>query len=359
MKEKLLELLQKIRHPEAGGDIVESGMLESISIEEKNITLQIRYKRPNDPLASSIRRNSIQIIHNAYPEYTVDVKSVFPEPKAKEEPLQKVKFILAVASGKGGVGKSTIASNLAVSLAKRGFKTGLLDADLYGPSAPVMFGIGDTPPRIRKENEQEWIEPIEKFGVKILSIGFFVQPEQAMIWRGPMATSTLKQLIEQGEWGELDFLILDMPPGTGDIHLTMVQTIPVSGAIIVTTPQNIALADAVRGAAMFRNPQIDVPVLGIVENMAWFTPSELPENKYYIFGKDGGKTFAETNHLEFLGQIPLVMGVCDSGDAGIPIVLNNSHPASPYFEKLTDNILAAVEKRKEQMPTKKVNIQSS
>ncbi|MGC9341384.1 MAG: Mrp/NBP35 family ATP-binding protein, partial [Bacteroidales bacterium] len=276
------------------------------------------------------------------------------------DPLGKVKNIIAVASGKGGVGKSTVAVNLAVAMAKTGASVGLIDADVYGPSAPIMFGLEGQRPGIRKEGEKEFIIPITKYGVKIVSIGFFVRPEDALIWRGPMATNALKQLISQSDWGELDYLFVDLPPGTGDIHLTMVQETAVTGAVIVSTPQQVALADAVKGIAMFAGEKINVPVLGLVENMSWFTPEELPENKYYIFGKEGVKRLADELKVNLLGQIPLVQGVREDGDEGRPSVLDDSNPAAKAFDELALHLKAAIEKRNKDLdPTQRVRITNS
>ncbi len=252
----------------------------------------------------------------------------------KDDPFSGIKNIIAVASGKGGVGKSTIAVNLAVAVAKTGASVGLVDADVYGPSLPKMFDLEGERPQIKREGEKEIIVPIEKHGVKVVSIGFFVRPEDALVWRGPMATSALKQILTQTEWGELDYLFIDMPPGTGDIHLTLVQETAVTGVVIVSTPQEVALADAVKGIAMFTGEKINVPVLGLVENMAWFTPAELPENKYYIFGNDGVKNLAEKMNIDLLGQIPLVQGIREDGDSGRPSALDENHPAGKPFEEL-------------------------
>ena len=279
-----------------------------------------------------------------------------PAPAA-EKLLPEVKNIIAIASGKGGVGKSTVAANLAISLAKTGASVGLIDADIYGPSVPLMFNLVDAKPEIKENNGKQTIIPIEKYGIKVLSIGFFVDPNQALLWRGPMASGALTQLFRDAEWGALDFVVIDLPPGTGDIHLTLVQSLSVTGVAIVTTPQEVALADARKAFGMFKSKAIKVPVLGLIENMAYFTPEELPENKYYIFGKEGGKRLAEESNVALLGQIPLVQGICDSGDKGRPIALETGHPMAIAFDELTENLLIQLGIRNSVLrPTKKVEI---
>jgi ATP-binding protein involved in chromosome partitioning len=262
--------------------------------------------------------------------------------------LEKVRQVIAVSSGKGGVGKSTVAANLAVALAQQGYKVGLVDADIFGPSIPKMFGCEDAQPYMQQVDEHDMIVPVEKYGVKILSIGFFVDPASATVWRGPMASNALKQLVEQGYWDELDFMLIDLPPGTSDIHLTLVQTVALNGAIVVSTPQQVALADAVKGINMFESPGILVPVLGLVENMAWFTPAELPENKYYLFGKEGAKHLAEERGLRLLGQIPVVQSICDGGDSGEPVALNPDSITGAAFMQLAREVVEAVEENQDQ-----------
>ncbi|PLW96156.1 MAG: sodium:proton antiporter [Marinilabiliales bacterium] len=275
----------------------------------------------------------------------------------QEKFLPDVKNIIAVASGKGGVGKSTVAANLAISLAKTGASVGLIDADIYGPSVPLMFDLVDVKPHIKEENGKQIIMPIEKYGIKVLSIGFFVDPNQALLWRGPMASGALTQLFRDAEWGALDYVVIDLPPGTGDIHLTLVQSLAVTGVVIVSTPQEVALADARKAFGMFKSNAIKVPILGLIENMAYFTPEELPENKYYIFGKEGGKRLAEEAHVALLGEIPLVQGICDSGDNGKPISLEENHPVSKAFEEVTENLFTQLNIRNTVLrPTKKVEI---
>ncbi|NJK96347.1 MAG: Mrp/NBP35 family ATP-binding protein [Bacteroidales bacterium] len=278
------------------------------------------------------------------------------EPPAPNN-LSKVKNIVAVASGKGGVGKSTVAVNLAISIAKLGYSVGLIDADIYGPSVPKMFGVENVRPEIKSGEKDDIIVPVSKYGVKLLSIGFFVSDKDALVWRGPMATTALKQLINQGEWGSLDYLLFDLPPGTGDIHLTLVQEMAVTGVVIVSTPQKVALADAIKGIAMFRGEKVNVPVLGLVENMAWFTPAELPNSKYYIFGKEGCKNLAEDMHIPLLGQIPVVQSICEGGDSGQPVSLDHDSPVGAAFRQLAENTILEVDKRNSTLdPTRRVQM---
>ena len=283
--------------------------------------------------------------------------NAYHKPAPVDTSLSRVSNIIAVASGKGGVGKSTVAANLAVALAQLGYKTGLIDADVYGPSVPKMFHAEHEKPEIRQEENKDIIVPIERYGVKILSIGFFVDAQDALVWRGPMATNALKQLIHQGDWGELDFLMIDMPPGTGDVHLTMVQEMSITGAVIVSTPQQVALADAIKGINMFRGEKINVPVLGLIENMAWFTPAELPENKYYIFGKEGCSKLAAQSNVPLLGQIPLVQSVCEDGDNGRPSACDKDSVVGTAFIELAKKLIQSVNRRNEEFgKTKRVEI---
>lgn len=361
-KEKILEALTDVRHPESRKDIVELGMVENLQVEDGKVSFILKTQKTKDPFAASLKKTAEAIIHKLDSELKVEI-SVFTPPQLNfkpDDPLSKVKNVIAIASGKGGVGKSTVAVNLAVAMAKTGASVGLIDADVYGPSAPIMFGLEGQRPEIRKEGEKEYIVPIVKYGVKVVSIGFFVKPEDALVWRGPMATGALKQLISQSDWGELDYLFVDLPPGTGDIHLTMVQEAAVTGAVIVSTPQQVALADAVKGIAMFTGEKINVPVLGLVENMSWFTPAELPDNKYFIFGKEGVKKLAVELKVNLLGQIPLVQGIREDGDEGRPSVLDNDNPAARAFEKLAENLMDSIDKRNRELdPTRKVKITNS
>lgn len=358
--EKVLEALKRVIHPESRKNVVELGMVQNLSVDGMQVMFALKFDRPNDPFIQSMKKSCVSAIESQLGE---DVKirgnigTIVPEKPHKPEVLPGVKNIIAVASGKGGVGKSTVAANLAVGLHNEGYKVGLLDADVYGPSIPKMFNLEGTKPVARAEEGVEWIVPAEKDGIKLLSVGFFVKPEDALVWRGPMATSALKQLITQGDWGELDYLVLDLPPGTGDVHLTIVQEVPVTGAIIVSTPQEVALADVVKGISMFTGEKINVPVLGIVENMAWFTPEELPDNKYYIFGKEGCKNMANELGIELLGQIPIVQGICESGDRGKPVAYDKDSKTGKAFNDLAKKVVGLTEKRNIELePTKKVEI---
>jgi ATP-binding protein involved in chromosome partitioning len=357
--DQVMDALSRVNHPASGLDIVSMNMISDVVIEGSKVQFAITFPRANDPLISSIKKACARAVETRLPGTEVEqhliIRSI--EPSVPEMGIAAVKNIIAVSSGKGGVGKSTVATNLAVAIASMGYKTGLIDADVYGPSIPKMFGVEDAHPKVVNASGKEVIQPIEKYGVQVLSIGFFVKPEDAMVWRGPMATSALKQLIGQGNWGALDFLLIDLPPGTGDIHLTMVQEIGVTGAVIVSTPQEVALADVIKGINMFRGEKINVPVLGLIENMAWFTPAELPGKKYYIFGKEGCKKLAEKLGVPLLGQIPIVQSVSENSDKGTPVALDPTSPEGGAFHILAQNMIDAVEKRnKEQDPTKKVEM---
>ncbi|HEY6914753.1 MAG TPA: Mrp/NBP35 family ATP-binding protein [Paludibacter sp.] len=359
----ILDALVHVRYPGNGKDIVSSGMVQdNIRIEGNKVSFSLFFEKHNDPFAKSVVKAAEQAIIT-YVGEQVEIKGNI-EIVSKEAPAPKpasilpnVKNIIAVSSGKGGVGKSTISSNLAIALASLGYKVGLLDADIHGPSIPKMFGVEDAHPEVVEVEGRQTILPIEKYGVKILSIGFFVDPSQALVWRGAVSSNALKQLISDADWGELDFFVMDLPPGTGDIHLTLVQTMGITGAIVVTTPQEVALADARKGVHMFMGEKVNVPVLGIIENMAWFTPAELPENKYYIFGKEGGKRLAEELDVPLLGQIPLVQSIREGGDAGRPIAFNNDSILSLAFTELAHNVVDRVNYRNENMAaTKKVEM---
>ena len=362
-KEQILKTLSKVIHPEKGQDIVTLDMISEIETGEQGISLTISPEKSNDPFISSIKSTIVRTMKETHgPDIVINEIKVNPKvivgikQEKKREILPEVKNIIAISSGKGGVGKTTIAVNLAISLARQGYKTGLLDADVFGPSVPKMLNEEKYRPEVRSENNVDYITPLTKFGVKVLSTGFFVDPADAVIWRGPMASNFLKQLITQGEWGALDYLLVDLPPGTSDIHLTLVQEVPVTGAIVVSTPQDIALADAIKGIAMFRTDKIDVPVLGLVENMSWFTPAELPNNKYYIFGKDGGQKLAEKMNVTLLGQIPLVQSIREGSDYGRPVALEESVSGHAFMD-LAKMVIARVEQRnKDQKPTIKLQI---
>jgi ATP-binding protein involved in chromosome partitioning len=359
----IIDALTHVRYPGTGKDIVSSGMVQdNIRIEGNKVSFSIIFEKANDPFSKSVVKAAEQAILT-YIGDQVEIKgniSVILKEVPKPKPasiLPNVKNIIAVSSGKGGVGKSTVSSNLAIALATLGYKVGLLDADIHGPSIPKMFGVEDAHPEVKEEDGKHILYPIEKYGVKLLSIGFFVNQEQALVWRGAMAGNALKQLITDADWGELDFFVMDLPPGTGDIHLTLVQTMGITGAIVVTTPQEVALADARKGINMFMGDKVNVPVLGLVENMAWFTPAELPENKYYIFGKDGGKRLAEELDVPLLGQIPLVQSIRECGDAGRPIAVNDDSVTSLAFRELAEKVVERVDFRNKNMEaTQKVEI---
>lgn len=345
----ILDALTHVRYPGTGKDIVSSEMIEDdLRIEGNKVTFSLVFDKQNDPFAKSLVKACEQaILTYVSPEVdikgNITIKSKQPIAKPTEKPLAGVKYTVAISSGKGGVGKSTVSANLAVALAKLGYKVGLLDADIYGPSMPKMFGLEDEHPTAEVIDGKEWILPIEKYGVKLLSIGFFVDPDKALIWRGAMASNAIKQLINDAQWGELDYFLLDLPPGTSDIHLTLVQALQLSGAIVVSTPQQVALADARKGLQMFQTDKIEVPILGLVENMAWFTPAELPENRYYIFGKDGCKNLAEEKNVPLLAQIPIVQSICESGDTGEPVALKDNSILSEAFRMLATNVVTSLE----------------
>lgn len=343
MQQKVIDVLSGVIHPAYQENIVRLGLVENLKVEGSRISFQLVFTR-KDPLAGSIKEACREALKEAFPQYEVQILELVREKKAKNtnpaelgmEQLEHVGKIIVIASGKGGVGKSTVAVNLAVSLARRGYKVGLADADVYGPSVPKMTGTeGMMPQALEDEEGQQLILPLEKYGVKWMSIGYFASPEQALIWRGPMACNALKQIILQVQWGELDYLLIDLPPGTGDIHITLVNDIPVDGAVIVTTPQAVALADVEKGINMFRNPKIDKHIYGIVENMAWFTPAELPDNRYYIFGKGGCDAIAAKYGIEILARIPLVQSICEKSDDGAPEALD----ANSVIAKALDNIV--------------------
>lgn len=357
----ILEALSKVRYPGTGQNLVEAGMVEDdIRIEGRKVSFSLIFDKPNSPFVKSVVKAAEAAILNYVGEDVeirgnISVKLPEVAPKQERKLLPEVKNVVAVFSGKGGVGKSTVSANLAVALAAEGYKVGLLDADIFGPSMPKMFGCEDERPVLEEIDGRELIVPIERYGVKILSMGFFVNREAPILWRGSMASNALKQLLEEGGWGELDYLLLDMPPGTSDIHLTLVQLLGLTGAIVVTTPQQVALADAIKGIGMFLDDKINVPVLGLIENMAWFTPAELPNNKYYIFGQGGGKALAEEMGIPLLGQIPLVQSICESGDGGAPAATVEGSLTGIYFRTLARNVVEQIDKRnRDQAPTQRV-----
>ena len=357
----IMDALAKVRYPGTGKDLVTMGMVEdNIRIDGNKVSFSLLFEKPNDPFIKSVVKAAETAILT-YVGEEVDIKgniTVDAKQAARPEPdklLPEVKNIIAVSSGKGGVGKSTVAANLAVALALQGHKVGLLDADIFGPSQPKMFNVEEARPYMVEVGGRELIEPAANYGVKLLSIGFFINKEDAVLWRGAMASNALKQLISDANWGDLDYFLIDLPPGTSDIHLTMVQTLAITGAIVVSTPQEVALADARKGISMFTGEKINVPVLGLVENMSWFTPAELPENKYYLFGKEGGKRLAEELNIPLLGQIPIVQSICEGGDSGKPVALNPDSITGQAFQKLAENVVKQIDYRNEHLdPTKRV-----
>lgn len=353
MKEnEIMKWLFEVQHPAKGDrNVVELGMVEKVESEGNKVTVTLGFSKHRDPLAEYLIGSAkAAVIRNAPEGTEVEVKTIIKDeaaPKKKPglnlglEELSGVRHIVGIASGKGGVGKSTVAVNLAVALARQGYKVGLADADVYGPSVPKMTGTEELMPDAFQEGDKEVIMPIEKYGVKWMSIGYFAKPEQALIWRGPMACNALKQMILQVRWGELDFLLIDMPPGTGDIHISLVHDIPMEGALIVSTPQAVALADVEKGVNMFRNESVNKPIFGLVENMAWFTPEELPDNRYYIFGQGGGLKMAEKYGMPLLGQIPIVQSIREGGDSGEPAALTG-RPDGQAFLQLAEMLVSAI-----------------
>lgn len=357
----ITDALEKVRYPGTGKDLISSGMLEdSVHIKENAVSFTLIFEKPNDPFIKSVVKAAETAIHTWVAE-DIEVKiEVKSKQVARPEPdklLKQVKNILAISSGKGGVGKSTVSANLAVALAAMGYKVGLLDADIYGPSIPKMFGVEDARPLLERKDGRDLIVPTEKYGVKMLSMGFFVKKEDAVVWRGSMASNALKQLIADADWGDLDFFLIDLPPGTSDIHLTMVQTLAVTGALVVSTPQQVALADARKGIQMFIGEKVNVPVLGLIENMSWFTPEELPNNKYYLFGREGGKDLAKEMNIPLLGQIPIVQRICEGGDTGDPVALDPDRITGRAFHQLAASVVEQIRLRNETMePTKRVEV---
>ena len=342
--QQIIDALQHVRYPGTGKNLVESGMLEDdIRISGLEVSFSLIFEKDNDPFRKSVVKAAETAIHTYVDENAavhIHTKFVKQNMAPKSDSVENLRAtqVIAIHSGKGGVGKSTISANIAITLAKMGYKVGLLDADIHGPSIPKMFHTEGCRPISTPVNGRNLIEPIEQYGVKMLSIGFFVDPQQAVVWRGGMASNAIKQLIQDANWGELDYFLIDLPPGTSDIHLTLVQHLHLTGAIVVTTPQPVALVDARKGVDMFLNEKINVPVLGLVENMAWFTPAELPNNRYYIFGKDGGKQLAEELNIPLLGQVPLVQSIREGGDEGTPIALQDGHPAAKMFAEICQHL---------------------
>ena len=357
------DALSTVRYPGNGKSVMENEMLEDdLRIDGMKVSFSLIFEKETDPFKKSVVKAAEAAIKTfVHPdvEVTIGTKAKTALPPEPDKLLPGVKNIIAVSSGKGGVGKSTVTANLAIGLAKLGYRVGLLDTDIFGPSMPKMFGVEEERPFAEQVEGRDLIVPIEKYGVKLLSIGFFVNPDQATLWRGGMACNALKQLISDAKWGDLDYFILDTPPGTSDIHLTLLQTLGITGAIIVSTPQQVALADARKGINMYMNDKVNVPILGLVENMAWFTPAELPENKYYIFGKDGAKQLAEELQVPLLAQIPLIQSVCEEGDKGEPAVLNPASPEGIAFMSLAAKVVTQVDKRNMEMaPTQRIGTNS-
>ncbi|NLX67054.1 MAG: Mrp/NBP35 family ATP-binding protein [Bacteroidales bacterium] len=352
----IIDALKNVRYPGTGQDIVTAGMVaDNIRIEGMKVSFSLITEKANDPFIKSVVKMAEQAIL-MYADPDIEIKgNISVQSRQAPRPdlphlLPGVKNIIAIASGKGGVGKSTVCTNLAVALAQKGYKVGLLDADIFGPSVPKMLGVEDAAPELVKKEGRDLIVPIENWGIKMLSIGFFVKKENAVVWRGAMAGNALKQLIGDADWGELDYFLIDFPPGTSDIHLTLVQTLPITGAVIVSTPQAVALADARKGISMFTGEKVNVPILGLVENMAWFTPAELPENRYYLFGKEGCKQLAEEQGHALLGQIPIVQSIREGGDGGQPVALRQESITGMAFSQLADNLVEAVDKRNRELP---------
>jgi ATP-binding protein involved in chromosome partitioning len=355
-KEKVLKALSTVQEPDLGKDIVTLNMVKDIVIEKYYVSFTVVLTTPACPLKDKIKNDCINAIKAVNKDAVVKVNFTSDTTTKRTDSraiLPKVKNVIAVVSGKGGVGKSTVAANLAVAIAQGGAKVGLMDADIYGPSVPIMFGVRGERPMMKEVNGKGMIEPLEKYGIKLMSIGLLVDEKNAVVWRGPMASSAIKQFVSDVNWDELDYLIIDMPPGTGDIHLTLMQTVPVTGAIIVTTPQDVALADAKKGVAMFGQAQLNVPIIGLVENMSYFTPAELPDNKYYIFGKDGGKRLADEYDLPFLGQIPLVQSIREGGDKGMPVMGGSDEITKKAFEDFAALVVRSVSMRNADISTEK------
>lgn len=354
----ILQALRTVEEPDFKKDLVTLNMVKDIKIENRKVSFTVILTTPACPLKDMIKVRCEKAIHSMVDEeaeiiinFTSNTSSLRTD---KKDILKDVKNIIAVVSGKGGVGKSTVAANLALALATGGAKVGLMDADIYGPSVHIMFGIRGERPQMRDVNGKGKIVPIDRYGIKVMSIGLLVDEKQAVVWRGPMVSSAIRQFVTDVDWGELDYLVIDMPPGTGDIHLTIVQTVPVTGAIVVTTPQLVALADAKKGITMFNQGGLKVPVIGLVENMSYFTPAELPENKYYIFGKEGGKNLAEEFDLPFLGEIPLVQSIREGGDLGIPVMIGDDSVSKEAFMEFGDNAIRAISMRNAQLPATEV-----
>lgn len=347
--EDIMKALSNVQEPDLGKDLVTLNMVKDVVIDGNNVSFTVVLTTPACPLKDMIMNaciNAVKILVNKEAVVTVNFTSNTSSNRTDAKTvLTGVRNIIAVVSGKGGVGKSTVAGNLALSLAQGGAKVGLMDADIYGPSQHIMFGVRGERPLMKEVDGKGLIVPIEKFGIKMMSIGLLIDEKQAVVWRGPMASSAIRQFVSDVEWGDLDYLVIDMPPGTGDIHLTIVQTVPVTGVIVVTTPQTVALADAKKGIAMFGQAQLKVPIIGLVENMSYFTPAELPDNKYFIFGKDGGKNLAEEFDIPFLGQIPIVQSIREGGDIGVPLMVSDDEITKKAFMDFAGNAARGIAMR--------------
>ena len=356
--EDILKALGNVQEPDLGKDIVTLDMVKDINIEGNYVSFTVVLTTPACPLKDLIKNNCIKAIKSLVnKDAVVDLKFISNTTTKRSDPgsiLPKVKNIIAVVSGKGGVGKSTVAANLALALAQGGAKVGLMDADIYGPSVPIMFGVRGERPMMIEIGDKGMIAPLERYGIKLISIGLLVDEKNAVVWRGPMASSAIRQFVTDVYWGDLDYLVIDMPPGTGDIHLTLVQTVPVTGAVIVTTPQDVALADAKKAIAMFGQAQINVPIIGLVENMSYFTPAELPNNKYYIFGKEGGKRLADEYDIPLLGQIPIVQSIREGGDEGIPVMMSDNDTSKKAFSEFAAHVVRSIAMRNANIGQEKV-----
>lgn len=357
-KNEVLSALSTVQEPDLKNDLVTLNMIKDIGINNNNVSFTIVLTTPACPLKDKLKNDCIKAIQLLNKEAKVEVNfssNTTSLRTDKKDLLKGVKNIIAVVSGKGGVGKSTVASNLALAIAESGAKVGLMDADIYGPSVHIMFGVRGERPVMQDVNGKGMIVPLERYGIKLMSIGLLVDEKQAVVWRGPMVSSAIRQFVSDVDWGDLDYLIIDMPPGTGDIHLTIVQTVPVTGVIVVTTPQLVALADAKKGIAMFRQGGLKVPVIGLVENMSYFTPAELPDNKYYIFGKKGGQNLASEFDIPFLGEIPLVQSIREGGDAGVPVMMSDDEISKRAFIEFSDNAVRGIAMRNAQLPKTEVS----
>ena len=355
--EDILKALGNVQEPDLGKDIVTLDMVKDINIEGNYVSFTVVLTTPACPLKDLIKNNCIKAISGLVKDAVVNVKFISNTTTKRSDPgsvLPKVKNIIAVVSGKGGVGKSTVAANLALALSQSGAKVGLMDADIYGPSVPIMFGVRGERPMMIEIGDKGMIAPLERYGIKLISIGLLVDEKNAVVWRGPMASSAIRQFVTDVYWDELDYLVIDMPPGTGDIHLTLVQTVPVTGAVIVTTPQDVALADAKKAIAMFGQAQVNVPIIGLVENMSYFTPAELPNNKYYIFGKEGGKRLADEYDIPLLGQIPLVQSIREGGDEGIPVMISDDEISKKAFSEFAAHVVRSIAMRNANIGQEKV-----